>query len=845
MEVNRPETLITHAVLGGGQSQEFGISNSAEFFQILSSTLYTDQKGAVVREVLCNAWDAHIAAGKTDMPIELTLNREEFIIRDFGTGIADADIGPIYTVYGNSTKKNDGEQTGGFGLGCKAPFAYTDHFKVTSIHNGIKSIYTMSKSAGTVGGKPGCTRIMQAPTDEPSGLEVRIPINASADTVEFKNNIIKFVRNGEMLARLNGNTEVLDTLPFSTMKHGFLITDVDIGFTDAIQVRYGNVIYPIPDHEQYALQFKQVRALLEKFGKRDYYNRDIFRIILQAPPHSIAVTPSRESLSMQAHTINSLQRLLDDFLSTVCVDVKEYAYKTMREAIASAVAKGSYKELLSDAQKIPGLNADTLARNKFVVDTESISKHVVYHNYPDYDGFRKEEVKLRVISMIKANQVHRGLAQTWLDAYDAEPESVRKGGWYNNSHKADPKSWFQRNVVGLFRRKMAAEPELDMQRLLTYGHGNHEAARYGNTHGVTIAHMQSKTPLESLLPYLRNMVILSFSRLEIGPRLKSYEFPAGKDWEPSCCLMYVVPRSSQKKIEAARNFFTNMGCYIVDLTIRHSWEDQSVLAVEKKTVVKKPVKKGLPILADGYDSGGYLAMQLLRDKEDARRTESPEWIVRLPTMSSGGRIGKGCYDQSLGMFDETQSKLIVKLWGDVGGGCTSEKQMEAYHSKGAKTVDEFVKEKVLHSMKTNVAIRSYMKFALWRVFGSEDSRRYDNKQQVMAEFAKIVYNTPELAKEFGIVDTRTKEEKWMVSLYRHLVSNLYWIEKKFPEIKAVMDSINTISLDDGAIKLKKTLSEGSTLEFLSAEQISEAIKQKVDTARRDQAIAFMKLALKL
>ncbi len=69
MEVSQPLDHITHAVIGGGKTIDFGISNSAEFFDILSRTLYTDQILAVVREVLCNAWDAHIAAGCTDKPI--------------------------------------------------------------------------------------------------------------------------------------------------------------------------------------------------------------------------------------------------------------------------------------------------------------------------------------------------------------------------------------------------------------------------------------------------------------------------------------------------------------------------------------------------------------------------------------------------------------------------------------------------------------------------------------------------------------------------------------------------------------------------------------------------------
>ena len=55
MLVTDEQSHVTDAVIGGGQTMYFGISNNAEFFQILSSSLYSDQILAVVREVLCNA----------------------------------------------------------------------------------------------------------------------------------------------------------------------------------------------------------------------------------------------------------------------------------------------------------------------------------------------------------------------------------------------------------------------------------------------------------------------------------------------------------------------------------------------------------------------------------------------------------------------------------------------------------------------------------------------------------------------------------------------------------------------------------------------------------------------
>ena len=130
-----------------------GVSNDAALMHIFSATLYTYPKLATVREIICNAWDAHIAAGITDRPIEVNVADGRVTVRDFGYGIAHAKIGEIYGTYGNSTKRDDSTVTGGFGLGSKAPFAYTDNFEVISHHVGTKTIYRVSKSSMEKDGK--------------------------------------------------------------------------------------------------------------------------------------------------------------------------------------------------------------------------------------------------------------------------------------------------------------------------------------------------------------------------------------------------------------------------------------------------------------------------------------------------------------------------------------------------------------------------------------------------------------------------------------------------------------------------------------------------------------------
>lgn len=95
------------------QIDSFKLAQTKEFFSILSKNLYTDPEFAMVRELMCNAWDAHIAAGIEDKPIKAEIDDGIFYVKDWGKGIPHDQIAEIYGVYGGSTKLNEIAQTGG------------------------------------------------------------------------------------------------------------------------------------------------------------------------------------------------------------------------------------------------------------------------------------------------------------------------------------------------------------------------------------------------------------------------------------------------------------------------------------------------------------------------------------------------------------------------------------------------------------------------------------------------------------------------------------------------------------------------------------------------------------
>lgn len=166
---------------GLGASNNFSIAASAKAFDILSNNLYQNKILAVIREISCNAADAHKVVGAPYDTIEVhlpTFGEPWFSVRDYGPGLSNADVMQLYTTYFQSTKDNSDDLIGGFGLGSKSPFAVADQFTVTSWHGGFKSEYVMYKDAGL----PRVNLIRSTPSSERTGLHVQVPTSKDFST---------------------------------------------------------------------------------------------------------------------------------------------------------------------------------------------------------------------------------------------------------------------------------------------------------------------------------------------------------------------------------------------------------------------------------------------------------------------------------------------------------------------------------------------------------------------------------------------------------------------------------------------------------------------------------------
>lgn len=798
MEVSHREDLVTHAVISTNEAQSFGMSDSAEFFNILSSTLYKNQYLAVVRETLCNAWDAHIDAGVTHLPVEVTLTNERLIIRDFGKGIPDDKMRERYCVYGSSTKTHDGKQTGGFGLGCKAPFAYADHFEVISNHAGVKSIYNMSKSNAQAGGKPGMIKLASMPTED-TGLQVSIDIKNVSDYSKFRDLVAQVAYQGDLRVKVNGHVQ--PTLGFDLGQANFIIVPNNT-FTGSsnLHVRYGNVIYPIEHCDVLEDTKAEVVKFLKKLHKESYY---IPSIVFQAPPHSISVQPSREGLSMKEHTTNTLQGLMKAFLKQVHQEFLPTCLKIRQVAILEQVKNGNMVELLDahahqldtrrersrhfrvpdDLQKIQTMNQ--IARRAMLVDV------------PNIPGYAEKDLAIRVQAMSKAGMLDRGLSSTFLRELANQVK--------NEEHRSD---WLTRQVLAPLVLKTK---EVGLLPFRLYVKGSF-AYKDSVNDTLTTADYYKETRLTGVAPFLRNILVVTHKLTNLEMRMNKHPDMQDKG-AVAKLLVYHCGTGKADKEKALAFFRSQPGLDVIDLTQNQLWEELN----KPDRAPKKPRKEGLPALSCviGGTHNDFNTRLMMSD--DAERITSYEFVLKV----SFDRDSPTSYLTSWG---RTCSRLLVNLYGDRGVIVNHSGKYDTAVKGGAKDFNIFVLEQIRDTILKSKAVQKHLGMLTYRlVRGSSDDDT--NKRALLA----MAYRNPALQKQFKLAKPLTEHEYLMLKLWHRAQERF----RNHEIVKQINKHIEAHEEHQGALQMATNLENSPLNDVLNL----ISLKQKMVEARPGTAQA--------
>lgn len=293
-QFNQNEILIG----GSGKTISAKVSDDPMLMSMLSTGFYANPHRAMIQETMFNAWDAHRMGNCQDTPIDIYINEHSgFTVRDYGPGIAHEKMESVYFTYAASTKRDQADMTGGFGLGSKSPWSYTESFTVTSHHAGVKSMYLMSRVSDEVEGKPGMTPLMSFETDE-TGLSVSIPLeDGSSSLIQTHKTVKDVLYLSGIKARIHYEDDdplVVDSMEVASAQY---VMDTREGHHERkIYAVYGGVRYEIVDKDEYTEEFAFMNMISE-----------ISSLFIGFAPHSLSPLPNREGLNMSTNTKENIR----------------------------------------------------------------------------------------------------------------------------------------------------------------------------------------------------------------------------------------------------------------------------------------------------------------------------------------------------------------------------------------------------------------------------------------------------------------------------------------------------------------------------------------------------------
>ena len=365
--------VAENILMGDLVEKKFGIVENEKMYRILSSKIYTNKIAAPIRELCCNAYDAHVEAGKKDVPfrVHIPTNAEPYFeVQDFGPGLNAHEIENLYTSYGYSSKEDSNSMIGCLGLGSKSPFAYTESFSILSRKGGVQYYYNCVMDNGV----PKLVKFDEFPSGEPSGLTIRFEV-ANTDIRNFLEeckNILRYFHPSPIF-----NIENLELKEYPEFKNGICFSlDYDWGRGRIFDfgVLMGNVLYtfnPRTVLEHPACdKADEIRKLLS----------NVSGLIIQAEIGDIEISVSREAVELKDKTVKFIQSRILNYQDNVKKTLFDKEYKNQLEFLME------YKRFLKKYQFFPEIDFNSQVKS-FKIPFEGTMKYLkIFQNWRnDYE----------------------------------------------------------------------------------------------------------------------------------------------------------------------------------------------------------------------------------------------------------------------------------------------------------------------------------------------------------------------------------------------------------------------------------------------------------------------------
>lgn len=284
------------------ESINFGVTDMRIIMEVLTK-LYSNPIRTLTQEYICNARDAHREVGQTK-PIEIdvpTRFNPVLKIRDFGPGLSPERVKNVFVYYGSSTKRETDEQTGGFGIGAKSAWAYTDSFIIHSYHNGTHYAFNANRANGL----GTLTVLFEQPTKEANGVCIEIAVNPK-DCELFKKSVFHttFFWNENEKPIIKG----LDSSDIPVYKPSIIISNLEI--YDSLPNCFDNHDYIVVD----GIPFVDKNYFLDNLVKK--------YCVVKAPISQVSIAPTREDLVYNDKTNKFLEQTKTKLEKEIAAHVK-------------------------------------------------------------------------------------------------------------------------------------------------------------------------------------------------------------------------------------------------------------------------------------------------------------------------------------------------------------------------------------------------------------------------------------------------------------------------------------------------------------------------------------------
>jgi hypothetical protein len=325
----------------GMTSSVMGIDpkHAARITKYLRDSIYSDKVRAVVHELIANALDEHRkyhVAAPVQTGIRNNGSGYSFYVRDFAKGLSEKDVREVFGMYANSTKLENNNQQGCFGIGSKSFHSYTDTFFVDSHFGGLKKTYACALGGDEMNVSVGhIYQVGEEPSNE-TGLEVYGDVKSS-DLSNFSNKIRDFVSVSpdNIVANIIGESVEPIKPSFETKLGRFnmrVLEVSDFAFSPKmVHFQMGGNTY------------KKEGFIASNGGKI----KDGHIIIIDIPIGDCSVTLSRESFEETAknkEVFSEIDNLLEEY---VLADAIQFKDKKVIDLVGDSLA--GLKKFESDA----------------------------------------------------------------------------------------------------------------------------------------------------------------------------------------------------------------------------------------------------------------------------------------------------------------------------------------------------------------------------------------------------------------------------------------------------------------------------------------------------------------